>query len=75
MTIKILSLSKKTRSCESGIAGFYQRRQIVVKLEGWGRSAAWLARLPVKEKVAGSNPVGPAKIALEERENFRALTR
>lgn len=26
----------------------------------WDRSSAWLERLPVKEEVAGSNPVGPA---------------
>lgn len=26
----------------------------------WDRSSAWLERLPVKEKVAGPNPVGPA---------------
>ena len=27
----------------------------------WGRGAAWLAHRPVKPKVAGSSPVGPAK--------------
>jgi hypothetical protein len=26
----------------------------------WGRSAAWSARLPVTEKVVGSNPIAPA---------------
>ena len=28
----------------------------------WARSEAGLSRLPVTEKIAGSNPVGPAKI-------------
>ena len=27
----------------------------------WARSEAGLSRLPVTEKIAGSNPVGPAK--------------
>ena len=29
----------------------------------WARSEAGLSRLPVTEKIAGSNPVGPAKKA------------
>ena len=32
----------------------------MVVIAEWSRSAAWLARLPVKKKVAGSNPVGSA---------------
>ncbi len=28
----------------------------------WDRSSAWLERLPVKEKVGGSSPLGPANI-------------
>lgn len=28
----------------------------------WARSEAGLSRLPVTEEIAGSNPVGPAKI-------------
>lgn len=31
-----------------------------MRQDQWDRSSAWLERLPVKEKVAGSNPVGPA---------------
>ena len=28
----------------------------------WARSEAGLSRLPVTEEIAGSNPVGPAKL-------------
>ncbi len=37
------------------------KRQRKLHSSTWARSEAGLSRLPVTEKIAGSNPVGPAK--------------
>ena len=34
----------------------------------WDRSSAWLERLPVKEEVGGSSPLGPALTFLNDRQ-------
>jgi hypothetical protein len=31
-----------------------------MRQDQWDRSSAWLERLPVKEEVGGSSPLGPA---------------
>ncbi len=48
--------------------GCYQGGKLLKSVESlagqpqlWARSEAGLSRLPVTEKIAGSNPVGPAK--------------
>ncbi len=41
-----------------------QRKIDSIRQFTWARSEVGLSRLPVTEEIAGSNPVGPAKIAI-----------
>ena len=48
------STSPQTTGLRSG------QSQIVLSADSWGRSSAWLERLPVTQEVEGSSPFGPA---------------